>query len=83
MCCEDERQKTEKYIIVIEIIINDNEGESAFSFKRCGMDRQRWRGWNVRIINILFVFISFIFVLRGYTERERGKDEMNDHCNNN
>ena len=38
MRCEDERQETEKYIIVIEMIINENEGGSVFSFKECEMD---------------------------------------------
>ncbi len=41
MRCEDEGQEKEKYKIVIEMIINENEGESVFSFKRCGMDGQR------------------------------------------
>ena len=37
---EDERQETEKCIIVNEMNKNENDGGSVFSLKGCGMDRQ-------------------------------------------
>ena len=70
MQCEDGRQKTEKYIIVIEMRINENERESVFSFTECGMDRQRSRGLNVRIISILFVLVH-LYLFKEGTQRVR------------
>ena len=76
MWCEDERQKTEKYKIVIEKRLNENEQGSVFSFKGCGVDRQRLIGWNVRITNYFDCFSLFIFDWRRDTEMEGGKGEM-------
>ena len=68
MWYDDERQKTEKYKIVIEMRIKVNWGGSVLSFKGCGMNRQRGRGWNLRIINILVVSVH-LFLFEEWAQR--------------
>ena len=53
--------------------INEKERASVFSFKGCEGDRKRWRGWNMVIINILFVLVHLYLFWEG-TQREREKE---------